>query len=165
MSVRRGDAPKASVGLEQGFFRGIVPSEAPGQNADVGAKFDRTPMGRKMTMVDATARGDEIVEVMKQALPATRSNISGKKIGEDNAAIDVSSLDLKLAFAITIHVENGGLNVIMKGNVGGQYKEHKLSSAQKVDDDWIARATAGLFLVAGGVAEDAVKISYYENAE
>ena len=114
--------------------------------------------------MEATARGDEIVEVVKQALSATRSKISGKKMGEDHASIDVSSLDLKLEFAIMIYVEHGGMKVIMKGNVGGQLKEHKLSSAQKVDDDWIARATAGLFLVAGGVAEDAVKISYYENA-
>lgn len=164
MSVRRGDAPKASVGLEQGFFRGVVPSKVPGQNVDVSAKFNRIPTGRKMTIVDATARGDEIVAVMKEALSATRSKISGKKMGEDHASIEVSSLDLKLVFAITIHIEHEGMNVIMKGNIGGSYKEHKLSSAQKVDDDWIARATAGLFLVAGGVAEDVVKISYYESA-
>jgi hypothetical protein len=48
----------------------------------------------------------------------------------------------------------------MRGNVGGEYKEHKLNAEQKVSNNWIARATAGLFMVSGGKADHIVEISY-----
>ena len=126
--------------------------------------YDKKPTTRG-TLVVVKARGDEIVEAMKVALGVIRGDIAGKGIGKDHGAISIRSIDMDLTFAITVFVEHGGMKVIINGNVGGVYKEHKLTSAQKVDDDWISRATAGLFMVSGGKADDMVQIEYKEDTQ
>lgn len=116
-----------------------------------------------LTAVKARASGDEIVGAMMQALKAARSNVMGKKIGRDNDTILVRSLDKSLEFDIIIFIEHGGMKVIMEGDVGGERKKHKLNDEQKVSDDWIARSTAALFMLAGGEENNVVQIEYYEN--
>ena len=159
--------------------RTAQPVAAPEQQQPVGlanflqactdAKYRRMTMpSGGTTYVFAEARGDEIVEVMKEALSAARRNVQAAsgRIGRDNDSIEVSAVDSKkVPFSITIHIEHGGSKVIMRGNVGGSWKEHKLLADQRVSDDWISRATAGLFMLAGGEASDLVKIQFNEGIE
>lgn len=132
--------------------------------AAISVTYARTTTARA-TVVTARARGDEIAETIKEALQAAKSNVVGKPIGRNRDSISVRSLDKELPFSIMIQIEHGGDKVTMSGNVGGEYKEHRLTSDQRISDDWIASATAGFFMVAGGKADDTVQIEYYENRQ
>lgn len=123
-----------------------------------------SPRGSAGAYVTAVARGDEIVQMMHRALAAARSNVRGQTgLYESHDSIEVYGVERSVEFSIVVHVEHGGSKVIIDGNVGGERKEHKLQSHQRVDDDWIARATAGLYWVAGGTADGKVEIRYREH--
>jgi len=134
-----------------------------GVPAQIGANYMRMPTPSGTEYVNVTATGDEIVDVMKDALNVIRNDASNMSFVQ-STAIDVSSNDDDVKFAIEILFEQRGEKVLIRGNVGGAFKEHKLTSSQRVSNDWIARAIAGLFMVAGGNAKDIVKISYRKEA-
>lgn len=132
--------------------------------ASTEAEYRRRPMLRgDKTLVRSFLKGLEIVKVMKEALEASRNMVRGKGIGLNSTIISVKSKEgSNVEFAITINIEHGGEKVIMSGNVGGEYKEHKLRSNQKISDDWIARSTAGLYWIAGGTEDGELEISFTE---
>ena len=134
------------------------PADLP--TAATGVTYDETP-SIQGTYVFVKARGDEIVEAMMVALPVIRRNVAGKRIGIDSDAITIKSIDTNFTFHIMVIVDHGGKTFIINGNVGGVYKEHKITSASAQNNDyWIARKTADWFKDAGGKANDMVQIDY-----
>lgn len=93
-------------------------------------------------------------------MESVRNYISGKPIGRNSTIIEVQSTNPGVTFSLNIHVEHGGTKVVMEGNIGGEFLQHKLLGSQSISNDLVALATAKMFAFADGKEDDGITIKY-----